>query len=170
MLQLTTVRLPNLVYSGTPKTLHLSPNQANRGPNCDGSAEALGSWEYTMSYSGDKASTLNSLNLKPNCKRFRKPYWHPKSRFNSGPEPIRRVNKTRCIPLSCLILGPGEGHKASQATNNVWLDSWLRALEILRSKEDKAKLGLGHSAPKGPRTQIIGFEGPNTINIMVFGP
>ena len=24
--------------------------------------------------------------------------------------------------------------------------------------------------PKGPRTQIIGFEGPNAINIIVFGP
>ena len=24
--------------------------------------------------------------------------------------------------------------------------------------------------PMGPRTQIIGFLGPNTINIIVFGP
>ena len=24
--------------------------------------------------------------------------------------------------------------------------------------------------PKGPRTQIIGLQGPNTINIIVFGP
>ena len=24
--------------------------------------------------------------------------------------------------------------------------------------------------PKGPRTQIIGFQGPNTINIIIFGP
>ena len=24
--------------------------------------------------------------------------------------------------------------------------------------------------PKGPRTQIIGFQGPNTIILMVFGP
>ena len=24
--------------------------------------------------------------------------------------------------------------------------------------------------PKGPRTQIVVFEGPNTINIIVFGP
>ena len=23
---------------------------------------------------------------------------------------------------------------------------------------------------KGPRTQIIGFQGPNTISLMVFGP
>ena len=25
-------------------------------------------------------------------------------------------------------------------------------------------------SPKGPRTQRIGFWGPNTINIIVFGP
>ena len=24
--------------------------------------------------------------------------------------------------------------------------------------------------PKGPRTKIMGLEGPNTINILVFGP
>ena len=28
----------------------------------------------------------------------------------------------------------------------------------------------GQSVPKGPRTQIIGFWGPNTINNIVFGP
>ena len=26
------------------------------------------------------------------------------------------------------------------------------------------------SCPKGPRTQIIGFQGPNTMILMVFGP
>ena len=25
-------------------------------------------------------------------------------------------------------------------------------------------------SPKGPRTQIIGFKGPNTINLLAFGP
>ena len=30
--------------------------------------------------------------------------------------------------------------------------------------------GVGTSNPKGPRTQIIGFQGPNTINVIVFGP
>ena len=30
--------------------------------------------------------------------------------------------------------------------------------------------GGGECVPKGPRTQIIGFQGPNTINIIVFGP
>ena len=34
--------------------------------------------------------------------------------------------------------------------------------------------GLGcvvyYNYPKGPRTQIIGSEGPNTMNIIVFGP
>ena len=26
------------------------------------------------------------------------------------------------------------------------------------------------SCPKGPRTQVIGFQGPNAIGIIVFGP
>ena len=28
---------------------------------------------------------------------------------------------------------------------------------------------LQEKGPKGPRTQIIGFKGPNTINVMVLG-
>ena len=28
----------------------------------------------------------------------------------------------------------------------------------------------GFSNPKGPRTQIMGFQGPNTIDSIVFGP
>ena len=33
-----------------------------------------------------------------------------------------------------------------------------------------SRLGLQVPSPKGPRTQIIGPQGPNTIDSIVFGP
>ena len=47
------------------------------------------------------------------------------------------------------------------ATRSLDCDSWSRYMgTTLDSKY----------IPKGPRTQIIGFWGPNTMNIIVFGP